>query len=70
MNQASGRRRPALRIIDGGERRDTRAQSFAVNALQRLFGAPMRDCIERRLTMVTAPLEAVSVGGFLVLKLL
>jgi hypothetical protein len=70
VHQACGRRWPALRIIHGGERRDTRAQSFAVTALQRPFGAPMRDFIVRRLTMMTALLAAVIVGGFLVLKLL
>ena len=43
---------------------------FLVAALLRAFGTPVRDFIERRLTLVTSMLAAGIVGGFLVLKLL
>jgi membrane protein YqaA with SNARE-associated domain len=42
---------------------------FMVTTLLRFFGAPMRDFIERRLTLVTTLLAAGVIGGFLVLKL-
>jgi membrane protein YqaA with SNARE-associated domain len=45
------------------------ARFFAVAALLRFFGAPVRDFIERRLTLVTSLLAASVVGGFLVLRL-
>jgi membrane protein YqaA with SNARE-associated domain len=45
------------------------ARFFAVAALLRFFGAPVRDFIERRLTLVTSLLAAGVVGGFLVLRL-
>ena len=43
---------------------------FLVAALLRAFGTPVRDFIERRLTLVTSVTAAGIVGGFLVLKLL
>lgn len=43
---------------------------FAVAALLRRFGEPVRDFIERRLTLVTTAAAAGVVGGFLLLKLL
>jgi membrane protein YqaA with SNARE-associated domain len=46
------------------------ARFFMVAALLRFFGTPVRDFIERRLTLVTSLLAAGVVGGFLVLKLL
>ncbi len=46
------------------------ARFFLVAALLRVFGTPVRDFIERRLTLVTSMLAAGVVGGFLVLKLL
>jgi membrane protein YqaA with SNARE-associated domain len=45
------------------------ARFFAVAALLRFFGAPVRDFIERRLTLVTSLLAAGVIGGFLVLRL-
>jgi membrane protein YqaA with SNARE-associated domain len=44
------------------------ARFFLVAALLRLFGTPIRDFIERRLTLVTSMLAAGIVGGFLVLR--
>jgi membrane protein YqaA with SNARE-associated domain len=46
------------------------ARFFIVAALLRAFGTPVRDFIERRLTLVTSMLAAGVVGGFLVLRLL
>ena len=46
------------------------ARFFLVAALLRAFGAPVRDFIERRLTLATSALVAGIVGGFLLLKLL
>jgi membrane protein YqaA with SNARE-associated domain len=46
------------------------ARFFAVAALLRFFGSPVRDFIERRLTLVTSLLAAGVIGGFLVLRLL
>ncbi len=46
------------------------ARFFAVAALLRFFGTPVRDFIERRLTLVTSLLAAGVVGGFLILKLM
>lgn len=46
------------------------ARFFLVAALLRRFGAPVRDFIERRLTLVTGLLAAGVLGGFLVLRLL
>ena len=46
------------------------ARFFMVAALLRAFGAPVRDFIERRLTLVTGMLAAGIVGGFLALRLL
>ena len=46
------------------------ARFFIVAALLRFFGTPMRDFIERRLTLVTSLFAAGLVGGFLALKLL
>jgi membrane protein YqaA with SNARE-associated domain len=43
---------------------------FLVAALLRLFGAPVRDFIERRLALVTGALAAGVVGGFLLLRLM
>jgi membrane protein YqaA with SNARE-associated domain len=45
------------------------ARFFLVAALLRVFGTPVRDFIERRLTLVTSLLAAGIVGGFLVLRL-
>ena len=44
------------------------ARFFLVAALLRVFGSPVRDFIERRLTLVTSMLAAGIVGGFLVLR--
>ena len=46
------------------------ARFFLVAALLRRFGPPVRDFIDRRLTLVTGLLAAGVVGGFLVLRLL
>jgi membrane protein YqaA with SNARE-associated domain len=46
------------------------ARFFAVAALLRFFGAPVRDFIERRLTLVTSLLAAGVIGGFLILRLM
>jgi membrane protein YqaA with SNARE-associated domain len=46
------------------------ARFFVVAALLRAFGTPVRDFIERRLTLVTSMLAAGILGGFLVLRLL
>ena len=46
------------------------ARFFLVALLLRHFGTPVRDFIERRLTLVTSLLAAGVVGGFLVLRLL
>lgn len=44
------------------------ARFFLVAVLLRLFGTPVRDFIERRLTLVTSMLAAGIIGGFLVLR--
>jgi membrane protein YqaA with SNARE-associated domain len=46
------------------------ARFFAVAALLRAFGTPVREFIERRLTLVTSMVAAGVVGGFLMLRLL
>ena len=46
------------------------ARFFLVAALLRFFGVPVRDFIERRLTLVTSLLAAGVVGGFLILRLM
>ena len=46
------------------------ARFFVVAALLRAFSTPVRDFIERRLTLVTSMLAAGIIGGFLVLRLL
>lgn len=46
------------------------ARFFLVAALLRSFGTPVRDFIERRLTLVTSLLAAGVIGGFLVLRFL
>ena len=46
------------------------ARFFLLAGLLRMFGAPIRDFIERRLTLVTSLVAAGIVGGFLVLKFL
>jgi len=43
---------------------------FLVAALIRRFGAPVRDFIERRLTLVTSAVAVGIVGGFLALRFL
>ncbi len=43
---------------------------FVVAALLRRFGLPVRDFIERRLTLVTSVAAAGIVGGFVLLRLL
>jgi hypothetical protein len=45
------------------------ARFFLVATLLRFFGAPVRDFIERRLTLVTTLLAAGVIGGFVVLRL-
>lgn len=45
------------------------ARFFLVAALLRVWGAPVRDFIERRLTLVTSLLAAGIVGGFVMLRL-
>jgi membrane protein YqaA with SNARE-associated domain len=45
------------------------ARFFLVAALLRVFGEPIREFIDRRLTLVTSLVAAGVVGGFLVLKL-
>lgn len=46
------------------------ARFFLLAWLLRRFGAPIRDWIERRLTLVTSLTAAGIVGGFLILKVL
>ncbi len=46
------------------------ARFFIVAALLRAFGTPVRDFIERRLTLVTSAVAAGVVGGFLLLRFL
>jgi membrane protein YqaA with SNARE-associated domain len=46
------------------------ARFFLVAALLRRFGAPIREWIERRLTLVTTVTALGIVGGFLLLKVL
>ncbi|MBV8400993.1 MAG: DedA family protein [Acetobacteraceae bacterium] len=46
------------------------ARFFLLACLLRRFGAPIRDFIERRLTLVTSAVAAGVVGGFLVLRFL
>jgi len=46
------------------------ARFFLVAALLRFFGTPVRDFIERRLTLATSLLAAGVVGGFLILRLM
>jgi membrane protein YqaA with SNARE-associated domain len=46
------------------------ARFFLVAALLRQFGTPVRDFIERRLTLVTTVAAAAVVGGFLALRFL
>jgi membrane protein YqaA with SNARE-associated domain len=45
------------------------ARFFIVATLLRFFGTPVRDFIERRLTLVTSLLALGVVGGFVVLRL-
>ena len=44
------------------------ARFFLVAALLRRFGDPVRDFIERRLTLVTTVLAASIIGGFVILR--
>ena len=53
---------PALSIITRGLR------FFIVAELLRMYGEPIRDFIEKRLTLVTTSFLAVVVGGFLIAK--
>ena len=46
------------------------ARFFIVAALLRRYGEPVREFIDRRLTLVTSATAAVVVGGFLALKFL
>jgi membrane protein YqaA with SNARE-associated domain len=46
------------------------ARFFAVAALLYWFGAPIRDFVERRLTLVTTAFVVALVGGFVVVKYL
>ncbi len=45
------------------------ARFFLVALLLRFFGTPVREFIERRLTLVTSLLAAGIVGGFLILRI-
>lgn len=45
------------------------ARFFLVAALLRRFGDPVRDFIERRLTLVTSAVALGVIGGFLILRL-
>jgi uncharacterized membrane protein YdjX (TVP38/TMEM64 family) len=45
------------------------ARFFMVAMLLRFFGTPVRDFIERRLTLVTSLLALGVIGGFVVLRL-
>lgn len=46
------------------------ARFFLVAGLLRYFGPPIRDFVERRLTLVTSVAAAGLIGGFVVLRLL
>jgi energy-converting hydrogenase Eha subunit E len=46
------------------------ARFFLVAGLLKAFGPPIRDFIERRLTLVTSVAAVGVVGGFLALRLL
>ncbi len=46
------------------------ARFFLVGALLRTFGTPVREFIERRLTLVTSLVAVGIIGGFLALRLL
>jgi uncharacterized membrane protein YdjX (TVP38/TMEM64 family) len=46
------------------------ARFFLLAALLRVFGEPIREFIERRLTLVTSLVAVGIIGGFVVLKLL
>jgi membrane protein YqaA with SNARE-associated domain len=46
------------------------ARFFLLAALLRAFGAPVKEFIERRLTLVTSAVAAGIVGGFLLLRFL
>jgi membrane protein YqaA with SNARE-associated domain len=46
------------------------ARFFLLAALLRAFGAPVREFIERRLTLVTSAVAAGILGGFLLLRFL
>jgi membrane protein YqaA with SNARE-associated domain len=46
------------------------ARFFLIALLLRRFGAPVRDFIERRLTLVTSAAAAGVIGGFLILRYL
>ena len=46
------------------------ARFFIVAGLLRLYGEPIRDFIERRLTLVTTVGVILLVGGFVVVKFL
>ena len=67
---ASGAARVRLLVFMAASIVTRGARFFLVAALLRAFGTPVRDFIERRLTLVTSMLAAGIVGGFLVLKLL
>jgi uncharacterized membrane protein YdjX (TVP38/TMEM64 family) len=43
---------------------------FLVAILLHLFGAPVKDFVEKRLTLVTSVVAAGIIGGFLALKFL
>ena len=46
------------------------ARFFLLAALLRAFGAPIRDFIEKRLTLVTTSFAAIVVLGFVALRYL
>jgi hypothetical protein len=47
----------------------TRGLRFFIEAeLLRIYGEPIRDFVEKRLTLVTTSFLAVVVGGFLIAK--
>ena len=67
---ASGAAKFNFSVFMVGQPATRGARFFMVAALLRFFGTPVRDFIERRLTLVTSLFAAGVVGGFLVLKLL
>ena len=46
------------------------ARFFAVAGLLRVFGQPIREFIEKRLTLVTTAFIVILIGGFVALRYL